>query len=148
MNPPIDPAPTSLLVFPESESARRQALLDLFAEWEAALGASLPPHQAHFADTFVRDGFYPHYFSQPLKILFIGRESLGIAGCDYLDVLLSSYRENKYVGKQHLNIHRFHSRLLYVAYGLLNDHVRWEDIPPADEIGDTFATPEGISFAF
>lgn len=140
--------PTSLLIFPKEELERRENLMALFHEWQIAMKQALPPEQASAADGLVRDGFYPHYFRQPLKILFIGKECLGLEGCDYLEVLLSSYREGKYVGKQHLNTHKFHSRLLYVAYGLLNGYPEWKDIPYADKIGDSFATPDGISFAF
>lgn len=137
-----------LLKFPESEIAPRKALNDLFDEWQATMAAILPLDKADLIDYFVRDGFYPFYFSQPLKILFVGKECLDLAGCDYLEVLLKSYRTDKTVGDQHLNTHKFHSRLLYVAYGLLNGGPEWDDIPFADVIGDTFATPEGISCAF
>jgi hypothetical protein len=38
--------------------------------------------------------------------------------------------------------------MLYTAYGLMNGLPEWKDIPDADEIGDGFATAEGVSFAF
>jgi len=134
--------------FPKEEIPQRIKLTSLFVEWQEAMKAALPPEQAQQVDGFVRDGFYPYYYRQPLKILFVGKESLGLEGCDYLDVLLQAYREAKRVGKVHLNTHKFHSRLLYVAYGLLNNGMEWKEIPFADKIGDTFATEEGISFAF
>lgn len=147
MNTELEPK-EKLLEFPENEIALRKALNDHFDEWKATMAAALPDDKAGLVNYFVRDGFYPFYFSQPLKILFVGKECLDLAGCDYLEVLLKSYRTDKTVGDQHLNTHKFHSRLLYVAYGLLNGFPEWDDIPFADVIGDTFATPEGISCAF
>lgn len=99
----------------------------------------------------VFDGFYPHYFSKKPRILFIGREAREIAGENYLDKLYPAYRTTKQIGDvdgQHLNASKFHSRMLYMAYGLMNRLPEWKNIPDADKIGDSFATAEGVSFAF
>jgi hypothetical protein len=148
MTTETDDKSPSCLIFPEEEIERRKNLLALFDEWQTTMKGTLPPEQALRGGEFVCDGFYPYYFRQPMKILFVGKECLGLEGCDYLEVLLTSYRKAKSIGKQHLNTHKFHSRLLYVAYGLLNNYPEWKDIPCADKIGDTFATTDGISFAF
>lgn len=136
------------LVFPENEQGRREELNELFSEWRSAMIEAFPDDKRSLAEGFVWDGFYPYYFSQPLKILFVGKESLGLAGCDYLEEILNAYRVTKAIGSHHLNVHKFHSRLLYVAHGLLNGYPEWGSIPYADQIGETFATADGISFAF
>jgi hypothetical protein len=38
--------------------------------------------------------------------------------------------------------------MLYVAYGLNHGMPEWQNIPRASEIGETFATDGGLSFAF
>ena len=43
------------------------------------------------ADDMSFDGFYPHYFDQKLKILFIGRERRHIPGINYLDEVFMAY---------------------------------------------------------
>jgi hypothetical protein len=148
MNPESPTQKRLSLEFPENERNRREKLIELFTEWRAAMTEALPDDKKPLAEGFVWDGFYPYYFNQPLKILFVGKESLDLAGCDYLEEILNAYRETKKIGKQHLNVHRFHNRLLYVAYGLIHRNWRWQDIPYADRIGDDFATSKGISFAF
>ena len=96
----------------------------------------------------VFDGFYPYYFSQKKRILFIGREALGLAGLNYLEVLYKCYHKEKRIGGQPLNKHKFHARMLRIAYGIVNDKPLWKDIPYASTIGDTFGTANGLSFAF
>lgn len=143
-----DNEPKRLFLFPDEEEEDRQELLRLFGDWRGQMQEVLPAEEKCLVDGFVSDGFYPHYFSQPIRILFVGRECLNLWGLDYLEILLGAYRESKKIGKQHLNQHRFCSRQLYVAFGLLNGFPEWKTIPMASEIGDTFATSSGISFAF
>jgi hypothetical protein len=96
----------------------------------------------------VFDGFYPNYFSQKKRVLFIGRETRDMAESNYIEVLLNEYRTRKRIGNQLLDNHKFHSRMIYIAYGILNDDLEWQKIPYASEIGDTFGTKSGLSFAF
>ena len=96
----------------------------------------------------VADGFYPYYFAQKVRILFIGREARDISGCNYIDVLFPAYHEKKRIGNQPLNKSKFHYRMLCIAYGILKGMPAWKDIPYATEIGDGFGTADGISFAF
>jgi hypothetical protein len=96
----------------------------------------------------VFDGFYPNYFSQKIRILFIGRESRDISGFNYINLLYRAYRETKSIGDQHLNVNKFHSRMIYIAHGIMNGMPTWSEIPPASKIGDAFDEPNGLSFAF
>jgi len=123
-------------------------MASLFRDWHESYAASADPKIRGSADEMVFDGFYPFYFSQPLRILFIGRESRGIKGCNYLEVLHDAYSNSQTIGDRSLNFDAFHSRKLSIAWGLLNGMPAWPDIPYATEIGDTFATSSGISFAF
>lgn len=138
----------SSLAYPPSESTKLAQIQRLFDDWETHF-ASLP--QGSLCDTFegiTQDGFYPYYFSQRLRILFIGKESVGLDSHNYLEVLAHCYRTEKRVGDQHLHTAAFHSRMLHIAHGILHDIDDWDEIPWASEIGDTFAMEDGISFAF
>lgn len=125
------------MCYPTNERDLLNRLQALFNDWKSEVGT----------DVFVEDGFYPHYFSQKMKVLFIGRESRGMTGRNYIEVLYDAYKNNN-VGGQHINASFFHKRLLYVSYGLNNGMPNWEDIPNANEITNTFAVDNGFSFAF
>lgn len=135
------------LAYPEAEAPKLEALRLLFQDWMQASIQS-EPEMKEFIEGMVFDGFYPHYFSRRPRILFIGREALDIEGCNNLDVLHAAYSTGKRIGSRHLNCDRFHSRMLCTAYGILKGGPEWENIPDASVIGDTFATLDGISFAF
>lgn len=136
--------------YPDNEKPKLTLLEDLFREWHQHFANNGSALEKHVADEMVFDGFYPHYFSQKKKILFIGREARGIAGCNYIDVLYTCYRESEtnWIGKQHLNVNKVHSRMIYIAYGIMNGMPTWQEIPCASEIGKTFGAATGLSFAF
>jgi len=132
--------------YPDNEKPKLASLENLFREWHQHFTSTGLALEKHRADDMVFDGFYPHYFSQKKRILFIGREARGISGDNYIDVLYPVYRGEK---KQwSLNASKFHSRMFYIAYGILNGMPEWKDIPYATKIGDTFGTASGLSFAF
>lgn len=132
--------------YPDAEKGMLQDLAALFRAWHAEAQTKDFGNSCS-ADDMVFDGFYPFYTLQKKKILFIGREALGIEGRNYLEVLHQAYKENS-VGGRHINQHQFHYLMFYIAYGLNNDLADWEDIPPADELSKSFASGQGVSFAF
>lgn len=136
--------------YPDNEKHKLELLGKLFTDWHQhfANNASILDKHNQVADEMVFDGFYPYYFSQRKRILFIGRETLETARFNYLELLYESYRRTKRVGNQHLNTHKFHSRMIYIAYSIVNAEPVWQKIPYASEIGDTFGTDGGLSFAF
>ena len=99
------------------------------------------------ATDMVFDGFYPYYFKQKTKVLYIGREGRGLTGYNYIDAMYSKYKE-QYIGNQHINASFFHKRLFYITYGLNCNFSKWSDIPWASDLTEKFATAEGISFAY
>lgn len=96
---------------------------------------------------FVSDGFYPYYTSQDVKILFVGKESYGLDGCDYIEVLYKAIKSKK-IGKRGISQHKFHTLMLYVVYGLQHGFIDYESIPHAEQICECFAEQNGISYAF
>lgn len=143
----MNPVPTALH-YPKTEARKLAEMNQLLSEWSGAISESDSAPLAAKAAEMVTDGFYPFYFSQPVRVLFIGRESVDIAGCNYLEILCGSYRSTKHVGGVALNRHHFHRRMLKTAHGLLTGRPHWQEIPDAREIGENFATASGISFAF
>lgn len=137
---------TSCLSFTENEKELNCSLDSLFSEWVARASNCILPDNYQATD-LVFEGFYPYYLSQPKKILFIGRESLGISGDNYIDTLYYHYK-NHHIGNVHINSHVTHRRLLKIGYGLIKNISSYSEIPDADIIADDFATPDGTSFAF
>lgn len=134
--------------YPEHENAKLASLENLFHEWHQHVAENSTAPGENEADEMVSDGFYPHYFSQKKRILFIGREARGLAGHSYIDKLYQSYHDDKHVGNQHINRSKFHSRMIRITHGIMNDLPEWEGIPHASTIGDTFGAVNGLSFAF
>jgi hypothetical protein len=134
--------------YPEDEKIKLDLLENLFREWHQHFANNGLTPKSHVASGIVVDGFYPHYFNQKKKILFIGWEPVDIPGCHYIDILYKCYRETKRIGDRHLNQSQFHYLMMYVAYGILNGMPTWQAIPCASKIGDTFGCPDGLSFAF
>jgi len=138
--------PEVRLSYPSDENDKLHQLEVLFEDWKTLFSKNNHV-QNYSAEDMVTDGFYPYYFSQKVKILYIGREARGISGCNYIDILFNAYKEKR-VGGQHINSVFFHKRMLYITFGIMHDFPKWGDIPYADQIVETFGTAEGISFAF
>lgn len=132
--------------YPEIEKPKLAVLEKLFQAWHHSFDSALSPK---VADAMVFDGFYPHYFGQRKRVLFIAWESRQISGRNYLDVLYPSYRKTKRIGRtRHLNQDKFHSRLIRIAWGINHGMKPWQEVPPASVIGDSFGAEHGLSFAF
>lgn len=134
------------LNFPDSEHAQLATLNNLFTNWHNdATQISFDNNRT--ADDIVFDGFFPYFSAQICKVLFIGRESLGLTGDHYLDLMHSCYKTGR-LGDKTLNQSQFHALMLRITYGLNHNCCPWDEIPAANEIAKTFATADGMSFAF
>lgn len=123
----------------------KMELDQLFSQWKKHLlekGAT----QEEIA-SFVTDGFYPSYLCQKYKILFVGRESVGISGADYIELLYDAIKNNN-IGGQTLNQHRVTNKCFYITYGLTHGIKDYNNLPWASEMIKDFCTDEGISYAF
>lgn len=123
--------------YPADELLLLNKVQQLMAEWQ----------QNSADECFTTDGFYPYYTHRPVKVLFVGREGIGLAGCNYIETLFHAYTQNR-IGCKSVNAHAFHRRLLYMLYGIQHGFPEWSDIPSAHLIARDFATPSGISCAF
>lgn len=133
------------LYYPEFENSLKSDIDQLNSRWKNYLVSATGDEK--FSEIFVTDGFYPYYTVQKVKVLFLGREALEIAGANYQEFMYGSFLENK-IGTKTLNAHRFHSTMLYIAYALEKQIYEWKKIPYAEEIVCEFAKKAGFSFAF
>jgi len=140
---------TALEGYTPREREMNQKLNELFAEWHFCLkaGATAGNFNPEWPAWFVTDGFYPLYTEQKKKILFLGRESYGLAGHSYIDELYGYYKGNT-VGGATVGQYPFHRRLFYVAWGLTHDCQPWSEIPVISDLAVSLAEPGGFSFAF
>ena len=129
--------------YPQVELPVKKKIDDLNDRWFA----HIKDFDMGLSSLYVRDGFYPYYTLQRLKILFIGRECLGLSGCDYINELYAAIKLGK-VGGKSLDNYKFHALMLRIAYGLQHDFPDYQDIPTPTELSKSFATSEGVSYAF
>lgn len=118
--------------YPKTEQELKKSVDLLNSDWHSAC-----------PEAFVRYGFYPHYTHQRYRLLFVGREARGLAECDYIEAL---YNNNYIFGKMPKG--NFHHRLLYLAYGLLNDFPDFAHIPGSREIAKNDFIAGRLSFSF
>ena len=122
--------------FPSYELPLKNSICELMKRWKTYCDA-----KPEWKGKFVGDGFFPHYTKQTVHVLFIGRESYGLSGENYIE---------SYNGMKTAN---FHNRLLYLAYGIIhgqyteNDWIKMANATVLDKI---FADPceDGFSYAF
>ncbi|OQC17722.1 MAG: hypothetical protein BWX72_00365 [Firmicutes bacterium ADurb.Bin080] len=137
--------PTNLY-YPESEKEKLRQIKTLFKKWYKYFkGKKFVKNKT--ANKMVFDGFYPYYFSQKRKVLFIGIESYLIEYYNYISYAFDAYKKN-YIGDLHINRHSIHRRMIKIAYGLSNSFLEFQKIPKASEITEQFGTSNGVSFAF
>lgn len=138
------------MIYPNSEIDRYKENEALFAEWSDVLMKSSIPSLSALSNHITKDGFYPFFSKQKVKILYVGRDSYGMGGANYLEVFFNIYRKEKHLCQPpiHINRHAFHSKMLRIAWAVNNGFPAWQSIPNASKIGDTFGEENGLSFAF
>jgi hypothetical protein len=81
--------------FTGTETEKRKALLALMDEWRKSLAGK------EFAEFFYTDGFFPNYYKQKHRVLFVGREArwitsggVNIVDGDYIGTFLNWFKNN------------------------------------------------------
>lgn len=130
------------LRYPVDERELYEKNQKLMSDWKASLKTE------YSRDNFCSDGFYPYYTHQKEKILFVGQESYGLRGGDYINVFYDIFHSGHMDNGISINQSMFHRRTFYVAYGILHQFPEWKDVPyPNMNCNDIF-TEEGISWSF
>jgi len=93
-------------------------------------------------DCFSEDGFFPHYFNQKIKVLFIGREDRVCWN------IIKGWTEK--FKKEDISDNGFFAVLLYLLYGINHRFIEYWEIPGATDIARKIGKPgkEGLSFSF
>lgn len=138
----------NMLEYPQNEQVFYKRNNEILNEWNKYI-SDKKIIDGYNPDSFVTDGFYPYYYSQKIKILYIAKESRGLSGCDYIETLYDAYKENQ-INNLHIDNRkrRFHNRMFRITYGIEHGFLSWDEIPCASELTQDFATKNGISFAF
>lgn len=130
-------------LYPEKERGYARILDELARK----IYCTLKPEQQAL---FNMDGFYPHYYAQHLKILFVGREACWMSKKNYMATLLAELKEGR-VGYYSVNQYPFHKRQFYIAYGLLaraagfGAFPKWNDVPWASDLARLLFARESIN---
>jgi hypothetical protein len=132
-------------LFPENEQTYYDENKKLLDEWKTYIQDKKIVHKDG-ANGFVPDGFFPYYYKQKIKILYIAVESRQLSGCNYIDMVYRGFKNNK-IGQKGINGSVFFRKLLKITYGIENDFLDWNKIPKASEITQKYLGENGISFA-
>jgi hypothetical protein len=131
--------------FPKNELAYYDENLKLLNEWKTYIQDKKIIHKDG-ANGFVPDGFFPYYYKQKIKILYIAVESRQLSGCNYIDMVYDGFKNNK-IGHKSIDGSVFFRKLLKITYGIENGFMDWNKIPEASEITQKHWGESGISFA-
>lgn len=145
-------------MYSSEEADLLHRLDELFTEWKRVA-------EAPSGFWFIPDGFYPNYFRQNPRILYIGRDAHDLYGEDdengettYIEKFLPQYLSGKMGdAKRNINGVKFHKLLIEVAYGIIHE-CNWNQstdepskphVPYASEIcGHDGKVFDRVSFAF
>lgn len=105
--------------FPENEWENRYKIISLIEDWKKEIstkdkilfyddGKEYPPE-----DYFYYDGFFPNYYNQDTKVLFIAREARYVSGKDFVEDSIDLFKSGK-----NLNEYMFWKRIFYMLYGI------------------------------
>jgi len=92
-------------------------------------------------DCFAKDGFFPGYFDQKRKTVFIGRETRNIGGYDFRDTT------KEFFDKDFSNKNSWWLHILYIVYGIKTEGELFKDIPTALEILNKMRETNDFGFA-
>lgn len=107
----------STFEYSELEKQKNIELDNLMKEWIKQLSKNKTPinngnkETTTPRDCFAKDGFFPGYFSQKRKILFIGREPRNIGRFDFRDTTKKYFADLK-------NNNSWWRHILYIVYGI------------------------------
>ena len=94
-------------------------------------------------DYFGYDGFLPEYYSQELKLLFIGRESRANSKSDSVINTIDHFKNVR-----DINSSSFWRRILYIVYGVKNHgKIDFSELPYAQDIALEMVKCKNYGFA-
>jgi hypothetical protein len=94
---------------------------------------------------FISDGFFPGYYNQKIKVLFIGRETRHMyEEGDWIQHVIKRYENGDNQNKK-----SFSRRLLYIIQGIKNNgKLKFENLETANDYAKEMASIKDYGFAF
>ena len=130
------------------EKLKNKELDILMDEWISELSKNPEPisngdkTKTTPSDCFAKDGFFPEYYEQKRKVVFICRETRLIGGYDFRDTT-KEFFENDFN-----NNNSFWRHILYIMYGIKTEgKYSFEEIPTALEIQNEMYSNNNFGFA-
>jgi hypothetical protein len=134
--------------FPTSERGKRKALHSLMNDWVHKVSKCEIKYRGKGKkysgiDCFSSDGFFPNYYNQDIKVLFIGREARKFdQEQDFIERFVREFKTENF------NEKIFWRRVLKVIYGISNcGKIQFKDVISATEISRKISVSNNLSFA-
>jgi len=95
---------------------------------------------------FASDGFFPNYFNQKIKILFIAREARWITADDYNDYIATFIKV--FFPRDNQNKNAFTRRVLRITEGIKNNGaIKFDNLKTADNIAKEMIKSNDFGYA-
>jgi len=112
-------------LFEGIEIEKRKQINALMSDWRSEIASKDRSEYFEKEDPlsyFVSDGFFPGYYNQKIKVLFINRETRYMTDeGDYIECLIKYFKTNF--------LQRIHRRLLYIIQGIKNNgKLKFEEV--------------------
>jgi hypothetical protein len=136
-------------LFTGVESQKRQEIVDLMRDWKEEIASSKGKTNTwgkneNPEEYFVSDGFFPGYFNQKPKVLFIEREITFIP--DERDWVIKRINDSK---KGLINNNNFNSNLSYLVQGIkTHGKCKFENLEYANDYAVEMADTNDYGFAY
>jgi hypothetical protein len=117
-----------LNLFKGNELEKRIMINSLMRDWEKDVENNRKGFKGEKSDCyFAADGFFPGYYKQKKKLVFVGREARWVDSCGYSDYIANFINWFK-INNDH-NRKSFTRHILYIAYGVKNNGtIDFEDV--------------------
>ena len=133
-------------LFSGIEIQKREQINSLMSDWRSEIASKDRSEYFKKEDPlsyFVSDGFFPGYFGQEKKVLFIGREARYAAG-DYIESSIKGDNEKNDHNKSH-----FTRVMYYIVQGIKgNGKLEFENLKKANDYAKEMVNTNDYGFAF
>lgn len=134
--------------FMDIEAEKRKAICSLMDEWRTAVASAL----TYFRDCgeyctgdayFCADGFFPNYYNQKHKVLFVARETRDMAEGDYIEEFIGYFKDNN----DH-NQKAFTRHILQIVQLIKNDgKIEFDELMSANDYAKKMVDTRDYGFA-
>jgi hypothetical protein len=145
---------THIDMYSKTEQQKLLELETLFTDWKKVLAKHFVTYKddgrRYRGDKyFGGDGFFPNYFSQKTKVLFIGREARwNSEAWDDFGNIVDRALDHCKTGEK-LGAAKVFKIMFYLAYGIKHDGTKkWSDVPDVDTVAAQMLEASDFGFAF